>query len=233
MDEDVLRTHQRRRRGEGEDDEGEETQKDAHLNLWTVACPASSDKGALPDICNILPNQANILIRELKIKEGAGVMKPGKKLVGLEWKDVMDIRAAEGTNNGFMDYFEITGKFGTYRFESEDSRLVRKDMIAQCPDRELRRTIRGPLLDDDVYDDSILYGDREDHSEAVFECTELVEQTWQEVSAVGQGLVLDKAVTLCAKIWRIQVCSVFCVHLPSSNPRLFEALKGRKNGRVF
>ena len=55
MDEEKLKNHTRRREGD-EDEHTDELDKEAHLNLYTIACPDPSDKGALPEVVRIPPN---------------------------------------------------------------------------------------------------------------------------------------------------------------------------------
>jgi hypothetical protein len=191
-------------RGRGDEDE---KQKDEQLNMYTLACPDSGGPLALPEMVHInASGKSGIVLKELKHPEECArkqVMTPGKKVARFDWDQIMDIRAAEAMNSNHMDYFELVGKFGMARFECEDSRLIRKEIVKHCPAQH-KRTVRGPLIDDDVYDDSVMYGDREDHDEAMFVCTDLVGELHKEVAEKSQGILTDRAASIRNKVWRIQ-----------------------------
>ena len=115
----------RRRRGDDDHDHGDDV-----VIMYTLACPDASDEHkALPEQLNVSARPDGIELKDLREDKRSKTIKTHKRIKLLEWADIMDVRAAEGTGNGLMEYFEVAGKFGTMRFECENALQLRHEVI--------------------------------------------------------------------------------------------------------
>ena len=115
----------RRRRGDDDHDHGDDV-----VIMYTLACPDASDEHkALPEQLNVSARPDGIELKDLREDKRSKTIKTHKRIKLLEWADIMDVRAAEGTGNGRMEYFEVAGKFGTMRFECENALQLRHEVI--------------------------------------------------------------------------------------------------------